>query len=584
MRRLRGSIANAGLPLACSALALSGIVVLVLFVLYMTFVPGLPTELGFTLNHWKIVFSGRLWAQVIPNTAIIGLGAILVSISFALPLSWLLNRTNLALRTMFVTLMAVIGIIPGFILAMGWILLLDERIGIINMLLAGLLGVDTIPLSVKNNPIGIAWVIGVTLTPPIFFLLAGPMRALDPVLEEAAAVAGFTPWKTLLKVSLPLVWPGVLGALIYTFMTAVSLFEIPALLGAASGKVPVLSAEIFYAVRPAGALTATFAYGTAGVYGALIMLPSLAALYFYLRTLARSERYRVVTGKAYRPRDLALGRYRWAALAFVVFYFMLGAILPLCVLVWSSLLPLLQLPSFESLGKISLRNYHGLLENLGGFAVIRNTAVVVVSVALLVCFSSFMISWVVVRTQLPMRKLVDILAMLPHAIPGLAFAFALAMIGILCSVYLPSLPLAGTLGVIIIAHVINRLPFGTRIANSALAQVHPELEESAQICGSRHGTIMWRIVFPLVKPSMVYLVLWTAMLSFQEVTMALFLSGPHNQVLSVAIWELWDGGSVGKASAAAVVMVGAMSVLMFVFLNSTIRSTSAAIGARRDSD
>ena len=75
MRRLTGSIANAALPIACSGLALSGIVVLVLFVLYMTFVPGLPTELGFTLNHWKIVFSGRLWTKVIPNTAIIGFGS-----------------------------------------------------------------------------------------------------------------------------------------------------------------------------------------------------------------------------------------------------------------------------------------------------------------------------------------------------------------------------------------------------------------------------------------------------------------------------------------------------------------------------
>jgi iron(III) transport system permease protein len=361
--------------------------------------------------------------------------------------------------------------------------------------------------------------------------------------------------------------------LIYTLMTAISMFEVPALLGAASGKVPVLSAEIFYAVRPGGPLTATFAYGTAGVYGVLLALPSIAALYFYLRTLARSERYRVITGKAYRPRDFALGKFHWVATAFVVLYVLLAAILPLCVLVWSSLLPILQLPSLESLGKVSLRNYYGLLESVGGLAVIGNTALVVVSVALMVCFNSFMISWVVVRTRLSIRKLVDILAMLPHAIPGLAFAFALAMIGILCSVYWPSLQLSGSLSVIVIAHIVNRLPFGTRITNSALAQVHPELEESAQVCGSRQATIMWRIVYPLVKPSVIYLALWTAMLSFQEVTMALFLSGPHNQVLSVAIWELWDGGAVGKASAAAVAMVGVMGGLMFVLLKTNIRPT-----------
>jgi len=236
------------------------------------------------------------------------------------------------------------------------------------------------------------------------------------------------------------------------------------------------------------------------------------------------------------------------------------------------------------LGKISLRNYHGLLESIGGLAVIRNTVVVVVTVALLVGFNSFMISWVVVRSRARFRKSVDVLAMLPHAIPGLAFAFALAMIGILASVYFPALPLSGTLAVIVVAHIINRLPFGTRITNAALAQVHPELEESAQVCGSRHATIMWRIVCPLVKPSLIYLVLWTAMLSFQEVTMALFLSGPHNQVLSVAIWELWDGGSVGKASAAAVAMVSVMGALMFVLLKTNIRPISDGVGGGRDSN
>jgi iron(III) transport system permease protein len=582
MTRLNSNRTGAALPLACAALALSGIVVLVLFVLYMTFVPGLPTAPGFTLNHWKLIFSERLWVTVVPNTAIVGFGAILVSTFFALPLAWLLNRTTIAFRTTFVTLIAVIGIIPGFILAMGWILLLDERIGLINLTLSALLGVDSIPLSVKNSPFGIAWVVGVILTPAIFFLLAGPMRTLDPVLEEAAAVAGFTPWMTLLKVSLPLVWPGILGALIYTSMTAVSMFEVPALLGAASGRVPVLSAEIFYAVRPGGPLTASFAYGAAGVYGVLLALPSLAALYFYLRALARSERYRVITGKAYRPREFDLGKFRWAASAFVVVYLLLAAVLPICVLVWSSLLPILQLPSLEALAKISLRNYRGLLESVGGFAVIRNTAVVVVSVAFLVCFNSFMISWVVVRSRVRFRKWVDVLAMLPHAIPGLAFAFALAMIGILASVYFPALPLSGTLAVIVVAHIINRLPFGTRITNAALAQVHPELEESAQVCGSRHGTVMWRIVCPLVKPSLIYLILWTAMLSFQEVTMALFLSGPHNQVLSVAIWELWDGGSVGKASAAAVAMVAIMGALMYVLLKTNIRPTSDGLVGGRD--
>jgi iron(III) transport system permease protein len=241
-------------------------------------------------------------------------------------------------------------------------------------------------------------------------------------------------------------------------------------------------------------------------------------------------------------------------------------------------MPVLQMPSREALAKLSLDNYQGLLEGLGGAGVIWNTALLVCCVSLLVIFFSFMVSWVVVRTHVRLRKTIDMLAMLPHAIPSLAFAFALAMIGILASRWIPWLPLSGTLGIIMIAHLINRVPYGTRVMNSALGQVHRELEEIGQICGTRTPTIMRRIVLPLIKPSVVYLAVWTAMLSFQEVTMALFLSGPHNSVLSVSIWSLWEAGSLGTAAAGAVTMVTIMGVLMFAVLKFAGTSGTAFVG------
>jgi iron(III) transport system permease protein len=310
-------------------------------------------------------------------------------------------------------------------------------------------------------------------------------------------------------------------------------------------------------------MTATFAYGAAGVYGTLLAVPSLVALFLYLRVLQQAERYQVIIGKGYRGRETDLGPFAWVGVAFVVLYLALAVGLPILVLLWASLMPVLQMPSREAFAKLSFENYYGLLEGLGGAGVIWNTVLVVGCVSLLVLFFSFMISWVVVRTRARSRNMIDMLAMLPHAIPSLAFAFALAMIAILASRWFSWLPLSGTLGIIMIAHLINRVPYGTRVMNSALGQVHRELEEIAQICGTRTPTIMRRVVLPLIRPSVVYLTVWTAMLSFQEVTMALFLSGPHNSVLSVSIWALWEGGSVGTAAAGAVTMVSIMGVLMF---------------------
>ena len=578
--RRTGRIATAdALPLAFSWVILTLVLILLAFVLYMTFVPSLPTEPGFTLKHWSNVASSRLLTRVVPNTAIVGFGAISVAAFFALPLAWLLNRTTLPLRTTFTTMIGIVPVIPGFILAMGWIMLLDERIGLINSVAAHLLGLSSLPLGVKDTPWGMAWVLGLVLTPPIFFLVAGPLCRIDPSLEEVASVIGMKQLTTLRRVTLPLVWPGILGGLIYTFMTAVSIFEIPALLGAASGKVPVLASEIFYSVRPGGPLTATFAYGAAGVYGTLLAVPSLVGLHFYLRVLERTERYQVITGKGYRPRETDLGPLNWVGIGFVVSYLVLAVALPLLVLLWASLMPVLQLPSREALSKLSFLNYDSLLEGLGGIAVIWNTVVLVLCVSLLVSFFSFMVSWVVVRTRVRSRKLIDMLVMVPHAIPSLAFAFALAMLGILASRWLAWLPLSGTIGIIVIAHMINRMPYGTRVMNSALGQVHHELEEIAQVCGTKTPTVMRTIILPLVKPSVVYLAVWTAMLSFQEVTMALFLSGPQNHVLAVSIWELWESGSLGTAAAGAVAMVATTSILMFGIL-SLARGPAAGLVGR----
>lgn len=554
------------IPLTSSWFVLSLVVGLLAFVLYMTFVPGLPTDPGWTLAHWANVMSSRMITTVVPNTAIVGLGTIVVATFFALPLAWLLNRTSLPFRNTFITLMAVTVIVPGFLKAMGWLMLVNERIGLVNKAIAGVLGVESIPLSVTDNPWGIAWVMGLMLTPTMFFLISGPMRALDPALEEAAAVAGNNEWSTTWRVSLPLIWPAILAGIIYTFMTAISVFEVPALLGAASGKVPVLATELFYTVRPSGPDVADLAYGAGGVYGLLIALPSMVALYFYLRSLTQARRYEVITGKAYHPRDIDLGHLRWLGFGFVGLYLMLAVFLPLLVLLWASGLPYLQMPSAEALSKVSLVNYRDMLAALGGMSIIWNTVILVATVAVLVLFFSVMVSWVVVRTQSRFAKLMDVIAMLPHAIPGLAFAFALAMLAIFVSKWLPSVPFQGTLGIIVLANVITRVSYGTRITNAALVQVQSDLEECAQLCGARNLTIIARVLMPLIKPSLVFAGLWTGLLTFREVTLALFLAESHNRVLSVSIWQLWQSGNVGTAAAGGVVMVIVMGVMVFATL------------------
>lgn len=299
----------------------------------------------------------------------------------------------------------------------------------------------------------------------------------------------------------------------------------------------------------------------------LIAVPSVLALYWYLRLLNRAKAHEVITGKGYRPQAFELGRLKWLGLGFVLLYLLLAAVLPMLVLIWTSLLPILQMPSAAVFSKIGLSNYHDLLPALGGASVVWNTVLLMVWVSVLVLFFSVMISWVVVRARVRFHRLMDVIAMMPHAIPGLAFAFALMILGLLFSRWVPWLPFSGTLGIIVIAGLLNRLSYGTRATNAALIQIQADLEECGQVCGLHTVSIIRKIIIPLVMPTLLFTGLWTALLTFREVTMALFLSESHNRVLSVNIWYLWQEGNFGTAAAGSVLMVAVAGALMFAILS-----------------
>ena len=183
--------------------------------------------------------------------------------------------------------------------------------------------------------------------------------------------------------------------------------------------------------------------------------------------MQQSHRYAVVTGKGYRPKTYDLGKFRYVGLLFVLLYMSLAVFLPLLVLVWLSLLPSVRMPSSQALSLVSLQWYGDIFFLIGGFEVVRNTLVLVVTTSVLVLFFSFMVSWVVVRTRLPGRQALDTIAMLPHAIPGLAFAFGLLILGILGVRWFPWLPFYNTVWIMVAANVLNRLSYGTRITNAA---------------------------------------------------------------------------------------------------------------------
>ena len=285
-------------------------------------------------------------------------------------------------------------------------------------------------------------------------------------------------------------------------------------------------------------------YGLAAALSTIAMAIAAAASWWYSLMQQRSRRFAVVTGRAYRPKIIRLGRRVYGAWLFIGTYLVLSKLLPILLLIWASLLPFFQLPSqraFAIARSITTPRCPG-----AGLRAIANTAILAVLVPTVTLALSLAFSWIVLRSRIRGRAAFDFIAFLPHAVPSIVFGVG----ALLLTLYVlqRALPLYGTIWILLIVFVIARISYGTRMTNSGLIQIHAELEESAQMSGATTWQGFRRILVPLLAPTLLYAWLWIALLVFRELTLAVILSTADNLTFPVVVWSLWLGGGLGRPS------------------------------------
>ena len=519
----------------------------VLMVVLMSLRTGFPGEAGpLTLQNFINVYADAGTYEVLGNTLLFALGSVAVALLFAVPLSWLLVRTDIPLKKTFYVLLTVGILIPVFLRTIAWILLLSPRIGLLNKWLVEIFNLAGPPLSLYNIP-GMAFIQGVSFVPGAFFMLSAAYRSMDPSLEEAAYTSGVGKFTTFLNINIPITLPAVAAVMIYLFMTGIAVFEVPAIIGLPA-RILVLSALIYTATSPPTGLPE---YGIAGAYGGIMLVAGLALAYFYVRLVKQGKKFTVITGRGYRPREIALGRWKWPAIAFVLLYLSIEVFIPFLILLWTSFVPYLQLPSAAALKTMTLKNYLSIPDYAGARPFI-NSFILMIGVPTLAMILSVLVSWAVVRTQVRFRGILDTVAFLPHAIPGILVAVGLAYLSLAYSDYFP---LYGTVLIIMLAHVINWIAYGTRTTNSVMIQVHRELEEAGKVAGASTPRVLWKIVLPLIAAGVLNSWIWIGMLSYREVTMALTLYTRNNVVISTVVWQFWASGWIPQVSALGVVLI-----------------------------
>jgi iron(III) transport system permease protein len=445
------------------------------------------------------------------------------------------------------------------IAGISWGLLGNPRIGVVNVFIRGLFGMEGEgPFNVFSL-FGMIVVQAITMVPVTFLLIAGAFRAMDASLEEAGVVSGGSFAQTTRRVTIPVLAPALLSAFIYQIVTVVESFDIPLVLGLRAG-ISVLSTQVFLEIMPVGGLPN---YGVASTFSVLMLVIALGPLIYYQRIIARAERYSTVTGKDYRQKRYSLGKWKPVAIGGVSFYVLLALILPLGILLWTSLIPFYQVPSMEALELVSLKAYREMFESPFFLASLKNTLLVGATVAVGTMVIGMMTAWIVIRMSTRWSKSLDVLAYIPHAMPGVIIGTSILLIYLILPI-----PIHGTVWIIVLALATQYISLSTRSMNGSISQIQVSLEEAGEVSGASQGQIFRKILLPLTFPPFVNGMLLIFLLSIRNLTLALILSSPSAVLLSVLIFTRWDAGQTEEAAALGIVMVTITLILAIILRRS----------------
>jgi iron(III) transport system permease protein len=494
---------------------------------------------------------------VLGNTVVFLAVTLVVAFALALPMAWLIERTDFPGKPVVFTLMTVALLIPGFAVALGWLFLLHPRIGLINQALVSALGLEHAPFDVSTI-VGIGIIEGLSLTPIAFIMLSVALRSMDPALEEAAAMSGARPWQAVTRVTLRVLAPALLATAIYIAAICFAAFDVPAVLGL-TNRIFTFSTYVFRSLTPTEGPPD---YGGVATLSVIMLAIAVLMSFGYRAVQRQAPKYAVVTGKAYRPRLLPLGRARWPAIAFVAAFFLVTQALPLAMLGWASALPFLQAPSARALASLSLDNFRSIPTDLL-LGIIRNTAILMVTVPTLTMILSVAVSWVVLRARPRGAGLIDFLAFLPVTVPPIVFSVAALLLALF--VLNAAVPLYGTIWLLVIVYVVARLSYGTRMTNTGLIQIHRELDEAAQMSGAATCGVLRAVVLPLLAPTILYAWIWIALLSYRELTLPVVLATGSNLPFSMLVWSYVQASSYGRASATALIMLAMMIPVLLLY-------------------
>lgn len=504
----------------------------------------------FTLDNYKTAYSSVETLRLFGNSLQFAAGTAVFSFLVGTLLAWMNERTNTPFKQLFFALSIIPLIIPGILFVVSWILLGSPKIGILNLVLQNLLGLDN-PVFNVYSMWGMIFVDGLHYSPMAFLIMTAAFRSMDPSLEESAMMCGASVPQIAWRITLKLTWPAVFATLLILFVRAIESFEVPALLGLPVG-IQVFTSSIYQAIHHYPSEV-----GLASAYAITLLLITTAGVYFQSRLSSSGNKYSTMTGKGFRPRPMNLGRWRYLTAGVFIVYFLLIVVLPFLVLVWSSFQKFYTVPSMAALKNLTLDPYRFIVTYPTLIDSVWNSILLAFGSATTIMLLTSVICWIVVKTKIRGRWLLDNIASLPMVFPGLVLGLSIMIF------YLNvDIGIYGTIWIMFIAYVTRFMPYGLRYNTTSMLQIHRELEESAAMSGASWGTTFRRIILPLLKPGLMAGWIYVMIVSIRELSSSILLYSPGTEVVSIVIWELWENGQYVELSALGVMLILTLFVLV----------------------
>jgi iron(III) transport system permease protein len=506
------------------------------------------------IDAYAFIFADPDFWTALRNSLLIAAGMTLIAVPLGAVLAFVMERTDFPGKRWLEPMLLVPSFVSPMVLSFGYVVAAGP-VGFYSIWATDVFGAAPWGLYSLGAMSVIA---GLTHVPNVYIYASSALKNLGSDVEEAARIAGASPFRVAVSVSLPLIMPALLFSAVLIFFLGIELFGLPLVLGDPEGHL-VLSTYLYKLTNKLG----TPSYHLMAAVAVCIVAMTIPLVLLQRHLLQNVRKYATIKGKAGRIRELPLGAWKWVAVALVGLWLFVAVIVPISgialrafVTNWGFGVHLAE--------AFTLENFREVFNEPTDVRAIWNTVLLgtVGGAITVACYTA--IGFATHRRNDGWSRLVDYLVLVPRAVPGLLIGLAFLWVFLF---FPPLRPLRETIFSMWIAYTVVWLAYGMRLISSSLMQVSTELEEAARTVGARRGRISREITLPLIRHGLLGSWLLVFMIFEREYSTGVYLLAPGTEVIGAELVSLWQGGAIDVVAALSLINI----VLVFIGLAFALR-------------